>query len=130
MKKRKAAEYKKTLRVFHSNNDPEYSGYSIEIQKHTLNTKITRNYIWSWCTAYVIVPEGHPVRHMITGDLWQLSVHGGVTWNRGGWVGFDTNHGFETEHHNSLEYLKRQCQILAEQLKWMEEHNGEIRSQV
>lgn len=42
--------------------------------------------------GYVLLPEGHP--WLTVEDDWDIecSVHGGITYRKGGWVGFDTNH--------------------------------------
>lgn len=45
--------------------------------------------------GYVLLPEGHP--WLTAEDDWDIdsTVHGGITYRKGGWVGFDTAHGWD-----------------------------------
>jgi hypothetical protein len=44
--------------------------------------------------GYVRVPEGHPWGGLDVDDI-DVEVHGGLTYAREGWIGFDTLHGWD-----------------------------------
>lgn len=98
-----------------------------------------RHEMGSWC-GYVGVPKGHPLFGKETSheSLWDLNVHGGVTWADGGspglwWLGFDCAHsgdlvpglplfnefypiGDDAPVYRDFIYVGNQCRGLAKQL--------------
>ena len=88
--------------------------------------------------GYVGVPKGHDLYGKDAFDtkdesLWDISVHGGLTYSEGGeinkypvesidtwWFGFDTAHYWDTKNPKSTEYCINECKKLAEQLQEVE----------
>lgn len=100
-----------------------------------------------WC-GYVAVPPGHPAHGKDMLDLCDLEVHGGITYaepcqgvichvpkpgepDNVYWLGFDCSHSYDVSpsrnwtfgsplsSYRSAEYVRRQAEQLARQLKAM-----------
>lgn len=69
---------------------------------HALDGGIEDGITWATCKApmygavngYVQVPQGHPW-HGLDYDEIDVEAHGGLTFARDGWIGFDTLHAWD-----------------------------------
>jgi len=78
--------------------------------------------------GYVKLPKGFPIE-------FDLDVHGGITYNNGGWIGFDCAHGCDSpdpellneqyefmrdmirpEAIKSTNYVETECRVLCSQI--------------
>lgn len=74
----------------------------------------------AWYCGYVSVPECHDI------DIYELDVHGGVTFEGTGdhfgypdteFIGFDTGHYKDTTTLYDIDYVTAQCESLLAQIK-------------
>jgi len=80
-----------------------------------------------WRCGYVCLPPTNPNYKIPYNDL-DVEVHGGLTFgdeygdypvltdSKEWWVGFDCNHSWDQDDRKTLEYVKNECESLAEQL--------------
>lgn len=71
---------------------PVGSGTFFEGEIHGLTVRVVQ--AWQHVCGYVKLPEGHPWLELSDEDI-PSAVHGGITYARGHWIGFDTGHGFD-----------------------------------
>lgn len=67
------------------------SGKYFEGEMHGLKVRVVQ--VYEHVNGYVKLPDGHP--WLVVEDEWDIpaSVHGGITYRDGDWIGFDTAHG-------------------------------------
>lgn len=93
--------------------------YTEKLKKYLKEKGLWDEFTHDWWTGYVKKPDGYKYDPSDN-----LEVHGGVTFTDGtpigaeentNWIGFDLNHYSDTGNE-SLEYVKEECERLAEQL--------------
>ena len=79
-----------------------------------------------WFCGYVEIPRGHEFYKVDYSDIYDIEVHGGLTFsgrfreNGTYYIGFDCKHALDNSIEQDAEYVEKECRYLIDQLKEME----------
>lgn len=68
-----------------------------------------------WLCGYIKLPDGHPWLEL--GYEVDCDIHGGITYNQDGEVGFDCGHHGDHIQVQNIDYVKSELESLASQAK-------------
>jgi len=99
-----------------------YKMYQLEYYKNDWSGRMMSNY-----NGYILIPKGHKWENKIFYEMdyeqkgyIELNIHGGCTFEQtkdgNHWIGFDTSHYGDTAITKSLDFVKKECRRIVDEL--------------